>query len=82
MVYSIAAIAGLGFIVWGHHMFTSGMNPALGMTFMVSTMMIALALGGQDVQLARDDVGRATPVQHGPMLNCVGVRVDVRRRRA
>jgi cytochrome c oxidase subunit 1 len=42
MVYSISAIAGLGFIVWGHHMFTSGMNPALGMTFMVSTMMIAL----------------------------------------
>ncbi|MFN5299832.1 MAG: cbb3-type cytochrome c oxidase subunit I [Planctomycetaceae bacterium] len=42
MVYSMAAIAGLGFIVWGHHMFTSGMNPALGMTFMVSTMMIAL----------------------------------------
>jgi cytochrome c oxidase subunit 1 len=42
MVYSIAGIAGLGFIVWGHHMFTSGMNPALGMTFMVSTIMIAL----------------------------------------
>jgi cytochrome c oxidase subunit 1 len=42
MVYSMAAIAGLGFIVWGHHMFTSGMNPALGMTFMTSTMMIAL----------------------------------------
>jgi cytochrome c oxidase subunit I len=42
MVYSIMAIAGLGFIVWGHHMFASGMNPALGMTFMVSTIMIAL----------------------------------------
>jgi cytochrome c oxidase subunit 1 len=42
MVYSIAGIAGLGFIVWGHHMFMSGMNPMLGMTFMVSTMMIAL----------------------------------------
>ena len=42
MVFSLAAIAGLGFIVWGHHMFTSGMNPALGMTFMISTMMIAL----------------------------------------
>jgi cytochrome c oxidase subunit 1 len=42
MVYSIAGIAGLGFVVWGHHMFVSGMNPALGMTFMVSTMMIAL----------------------------------------
>lgn len=42
MVYSISGIAGLGFIVWGHHMFVSGMNPWLGMTFMVSTMMIAL----------------------------------------
>jgi len=42
MVYSIAGIAGLGFIVWGHHMFISGMNPVLGMTFMVATMMIAL----------------------------------------
>jgi len=42
MVVALAAIAGLGFIVWGHHMFQSGMNPALGATFMVSTMMIAL----------------------------------------
>ncbi|PQO43015.1 cbb3-type cytochrome c oxidase subunit I [Blastopirellula marina] len=42
MVYSICGIAGLGFIVWGHHMFVSGMNPGLGMTFMVATMMIAL----------------------------------------
>jgi cytochrome c oxidase subunit 1 len=42
MVYSISGIAGLGFIVWGHHMFMSGMNPLLGMTFMISTMMIAL----------------------------------------
>ena len=42
MVYSMSAIAGLGFIVWGHHMFQSGMNPALGTTFMLATMMIAL----------------------------------------
>jgi cytochrome c oxidase subunit 1 len=42
MVYSIMAIAGLGFIVWGHHMFVSGMNPTLGVTFMTSTMLIAL----------------------------------------
>lgn len=42
MVFAIAGIAGLGFIVWGHHMFVSGMNPILGMTFMVSTMLIAL----------------------------------------
>jgi cytochrome c oxidase subunit 1 len=42
MAYSIMGIAGLGFIVWGHHMFMSGMNPYLGTTFMISTMVIAV----------------------------------------
>src|SRR5262249_57030384 len=42
MAYSIMGIAGLGFIVWGHHMFQSGMNPILGTTFMISTMVIAV----------------------------------------
>jgi cytochrome c oxidase subunit 1 len=42
MVYSIAGIAGLGFIVWGHHMFMSGMNPSVGLVFMTATIMIAL----------------------------------------
>lgn len=45
MVLAVCAIAGLGFIVWGHHMFVSGMNPMLGMTFMLSTMLIALPSG-------------------------------------
>ena len=45
MVYSLTAIAGLGFIVWGHHMFISGMNHMLAMSFMVSTMLIALPSG-------------------------------------
>jgi cytochrome c oxidase subunit 1 len=42
MIYSIAGIAGLGFIVWGHHMFQSGMDPRLGTGFMLATVMIAL----------------------------------------
>ena len=42
MVYAIMGIAFLGFIVWGHHMFQSGMNPTVGTTFMVSTMLIAV----------------------------------------
>ena len=42
MAYSMMGIAGLGFIVWGHHMFQSGMNPILGTTFMLSTMVIAV----------------------------------------
>jgi cytochrome c oxidase subunit 1 len=42
MVYSLVGIAGLGFIVWGHHMFQSGMDPRLGTGFMIATIMIAL----------------------------------------
>jgi cytochrome c oxidase subunit I len=42
MVYAIAAIGFLGWIVWGHHMFQSGMNPTLGTSFMISTMLIAV----------------------------------------
>jgi cytochrome c oxidase subunit 1 len=42
MAYSMAGIAGLGFIVWGHHMFQSGMNPSVGLVFMTATIMIAL----------------------------------------
>ena len=42
MVYALMGIAGLGFMVWAHHMFASGMNPALGTSFMASTMVIAV----------------------------------------
>src|SRR3954462_2577110 len=42
MVFAIAGIAGLGFIVWGHHMFQSGMDPRLGTGFMIATILIAL----------------------------------------
>ncbi len=42
MVYAMIGIMFLGWIVWGHHMFQSGMNPTLGMTFMISTMLIAV----------------------------------------
>ncbi|MFW6206587.1 MAG: cytochrome c oxidase subunit I [Gemmatimonadota bacterium] len=42
MVLAMGAIAFLGWIVWGHHMFQSGMNPMLGTTFMVSTIVIAV----------------------------------------
>ena len=42
MVIAILAIAVLGWGVWGHHMFMSGMNPTLGTSFMISTMLIAV----------------------------------------
>ena len=42
MVYAMAAIGILGFIVWGHHMFVSGMNLTLSAAFSLSTMVIAV----------------------------------------
>ena len=42
MVFSIIGIAFLSWVVWGHHMFQSGMHPALGTAFMTSTMVIAV----------------------------------------
>lgn len=42
MVYAIMAIGFLGFIVWGHHMFVSGMNLTLSAAFSISTMVIAV----------------------------------------
>ncbi len=45
MVYATCAIAAMGFLVWGHHMFVSGLNPLAGSVFMVSTMLIALPSG-------------------------------------
>ncbi len=42
MVLATIAIGGMGVIVWGHHMFQSGMDPRLGTGFMIATIMIAL----------------------------------------
>ncbi len=42
MVLALCSIAFLGWIVWGHHMFMSGMNPMLGTTFMFTTIVIAV----------------------------------------
>jgi len=42
MVATTLSIGLLGLIVWGHHMFVSGMNPYAGMAFSLTTIAIAL----------------------------------------
>jgi len=42
MAFSMISIAFLSWVVWGHHMFLSGMNPVLGTAFMMTTMVIAV----------------------------------------
>lgn len=42
MVYAIGVIVLLGFLVWAHHMYMSGMNPFLGSIFTLFTLLIAV----------------------------------------
>lgn len=42
MILSVLAIAFLSFIVWGHHMFLTGMSPFLGTVFTFTTLLIAI----------------------------------------
>jgi len=42
MVYAVAAIAFLSFIVWAHHMFTVGLPVAAELYYMYATVMIAI----------------------------------------
>src|SRR2546425_4947112 len=42
MVFAIFAIGMLGFFVWGHHMFISGMSPYSAVTFSIITLSIGV----------------------------------------
>ncbi len=42
---SSMAIALMGFLVWGHHMFAAGIEDALRVPFMYSTMLVAVPTG-------------------------------------
>ena len=56
MVYATASIALLSFIVWAHHMFTTGMPVFAELFFMYCTMLISVPTGGKSVQLGGDHV--------------------------
>ena len=42
MVWAIVSIAALSFVVWGHHMYVSGMDPQFGYFFATTTLLIAV----------------------------------------
>jgi len=45
IAFSSLAIAGVGYIVWGHHMFTSGMSETARMVFSFVTFFVAIPSG-------------------------------------
>ena len=42
MAFTLCAIGFLGFLLWGHHMFVSGMNPYSGIAFSLLTLSIGV----------------------------------------
>ena len=70
MVYAMIAIAFLGWVVWGHHMFQSGMNPMLGTTFMISTLVIAVPSAIKTFNWL-GTLWRGNIRLHTPMLNAL-----------
>ena len=58
IAFSSLAIGIFGFLVWAHHMFTSGMNPFLRVPVHDHVDDHRRADRGQDLQLAGDDLGR------------------------
>jgi cytochrome c oxidase subunit 1 len=45
MAYAMIGIAIVGFLVWAHHMFTTGIDPRIRAVFMFNTMLVGVPTG-------------------------------------
>jgi cytochrome c oxidase subunit 1 len=74
MVYATASIAILSFIVWAHHMFTTGMPVTGQLFFMYATMLIAVPTGVKVFNWIGTMWGGSLTFEP-PMLFCLGFLV-------
>ena len=68
MAFSLLAIVVLGFTVWAHHMFVSGMQTWIRVPMMVTTAIIAVPTGIKIFSLAGDAVARRAAPRHADAL--------------
>ena len=71
-VYCLIAVGALGMVVWGHHMFVSGMSPFSGEYFSVSTMLITIPMTIIGVNMLGTLWGSRISLQT-PMLFALGI---------
>jgi cytochrome c oxidase subunit 1 len=71
-VYAMLLIGGLSMIVWGHHMFVTGMNPWVGKYFSIVTVMITAPFSVLGVNLLLS-LRRAQMRLETPMLFAIAV---------
>jgi len=71
MIGSLLAIGFLSFIVWGHHMFLTGMNPFLGGVFTFTTLLIAIPSAVKAFNYITT-IWRGNVVMSPAMLFCIG----------
>ena len=71
MIGSMLAIGFLSFIVWGHHMFLTGMNPFLGGVFTFTTLLIAIPSAVKAFNYITT-IWRGNVVMTPQMLFCIG----------
>ena len=71
-VYSLIAVGALSMIVWGHHMFVSGMSPFTGEYFSLATLLITIPMAIYGVNMLGSVWGGAVRLR-SPMVWALGV---------
>ncbi|NJN14626.1 MAG: hypothetical protein HC813_03120 [Planctomycetes bacterium] len=71
-VYALLVVGFLSMIVWGHHMFTTGMNPWIAKYFSISTVIITAPFSVLGINLLAS-FWRARLRLKTPMLFCLAV---------
>ena len=80
MVYATVVITILSYLVWLHHFFTMGSGASVNSFFGITTMIISIPTGREDLQLAVHHVSRPHPLRAADAVDA-GLHDHLRDRR-